>query len=1159
MRVCRLDLLSYGHFSNRSLEFPEGSHDLHIIVGANEAGKSTSRNALEDALFGIPQRSTFGFRHGYRDMMVGALVEHEGHRLEFRRRKGNSNTLLDIDGQALAPDALRIFLGGADRNFLERMFSLSHERLRKSGQELSDPQSETAAMIFGAATGTEEIAIHIRSMKEEAGTLFTPRKSAGKPFYQLVDRLNDATTVLGKATVTGDDWKRAREEAHEARSLLEDLRRQRADLRQASERLNRIRLVYPDLMRKKEAFTILARLGDVHAFADDVLEVLDGAESTVSLHDAKIEQLENQIARESKEAASILINGTLLDNASEITDLDQRRIQLQPEREDLPKRRRELEDMEQRLRIRARDLGLKDLQAWLMPAPHVVTRLRELSDEWIRQGHVCDLARQQARDAGERVQTLDERLQEMGPEADIGPLQVALQATDGSADPESARKAAEREHRELASRSETLSRPLLSLVDDVDHLARLWVPPLERVQELRDRLKQAGDRLDDCRERLASVERELSEHQAQRETLIVAGEIVTAEEIGALRQTRDQHLDTVRTCLASGRTEIESDPVDDLAEAIRHADEAVDRRFSDARTVARLEEIAAAMERLEARRTTLGAERDEHDRRLRDLRDTWHDLLRDLPGDPLDPDAMVKWLMDRQTALQAHEEERKAARTVDACAAAERVARDSLIAEAATLGMETDGLDARSFSVVRSLVASHCDTLKESNRKRSDLVRDLDEARREERERASALFREETDLLSLHTTWCTASEGIEVLESPDQAGDRLRIIEEMRADMDRAAELRERRIGKIERDLEAFETRVSRLVETVAEKPEDRVADTIVKDLARRLSDEMAKQDRLDRMKASLRQREQELEEIRHARSGADVTIRDLISRTGVESVGELRREIARSDEARHLRREIDELTESLAKNGGGRSERELEEEARDVDPDRLGAEIESMSDRLKQLDDPIDKAALAEREAAATLDSIDGGDAAIAAAWDRQAILAELEDLSARYVRAQTGLRLLQWAVDRYRAEQQAPLLRRASTHFATLTRGSFSGLGLLYDEKDQAILAGTRGDGGDVDVAGMSDGTVDQLWLALRLAAIDGWLEGNAALPFIADDLFVNFDDERTAAGLEVLHRLAGTCQVLVFTHHAHLVGLAREVLGDHVSVVNLDAAAS
>ena len=230
------------------------------------------------------------------------------------------------------------------------------------------------------------------------------------------------------------------------------------------------------------------------------------------------------------------------------------------------------------MRIRARDLGLEELLAWRMPAPHLVARLRELSDEWIRLGHVCDMARQQTRDTGERARILDERLQGMGPETDIGPLQTALQTTDGSPDPETARKTAEREHRELASRSETLVSPLLSLVGDVDRLAGLWAPPLERVQELRDRLRQAVDRRDDCREELASVERDLASHEAQRKTLVVTGEIVTAEEIEALRQTRDQHLDTVRTCLTGGKAGAGSDPVGDLSEAIRQADEAADRR-----------------------------------------------------------------------------------------------------------------------------------------------------------------------------------------------------------------------------------------------------------------------------------------------------------------------------------------------------------------------------------------------------------------------------------------------------------------------------------------------------------------------------------------------------------------------------------------------------
>ncbi|CAO3424680.1 Chromosome partition protein smc [Azospirillum doebereinerae] len=49
-----------------------------------------------------------------------------------------------------------------------------------------------------------------------------------------------------------------------------------------------------------------------------------------------------------------------------------------------------------------------------------------------------------------------------------------------------------------------------------------------------------------------------------------------------------------------------------------------------------------------------------------------------------------------------------------------------------------------------------------------------------------------------------------------------------------------------------------------------------------------------------------------------------------------------------------------------------------------------------------------------------------------------------------------------------------------------------------------------------------------------------------FIADDLFVNFDDERAATGLIVLTELAASTQVLVFTHHAHLRSTGQAVGG-------------
>ena len=60
-------------------------------------------------------------------------------------------------------------------------------------------------------------------------------------------------------------------------------------------------------------------------------------------------------------------------------------------------------------------------------------------------------------------------------------------------------------------------------------------------------------------------------------------------------------------------------------------------------------------------------------------------------------------------------------------------------------------------------------------------------------------------------------------------------------------------------------------------------------------------------------------------------------------------------------------------------------------------------------------------------------------------------------------------------------------------------------------------------------SDGTIDQLYLALRLA-VAGELTPEA--PLILDDALVRFDDDRLALALEILREEGKHKQVLIFT---------------------------
>jgi uncharacterized protein YhaN len=153
---------------------------------------------------------------------------------------------------------------------------------------------------------------------------------------------------------------------------------------------------------------------------------------------------------------------------------------------------------------------------------------------------------------------------------------------------------------------------------------------------------------------------------------------------------------------------------------------------------------------------------------------------------------------------------------------------------------------------------------------------------------------------------------------------------------------------------------------------------------------------------------------------------------------------------------------------------------------------------------------------------AIHGQDDAASAEARRQQAIAEMADVTERFVKVYVAGRLLRWSIDRYREEKQGPLLRRAGEIFATLTLGSFDRLSVDF-EGDTPQLVARRPQGALVGVAGMSEGTRDQLYLALRLAAVELHLAHGRPLPFVADDLFINYDDERAAAGFKALADLA------------------------------------
>ena len=197
-----------------------------------------------------------------------------------------------------------------------------------------------------------------------------------------------------------------------------------------------------------------------------------------------------------------------------------------------------------------------------------------------------------------------------------------------------------------------------------------------------------------------------------------------------------------------------------------------------------------------------------------------------------------------------------------------------------------------------------------------------------------------------------------------------------------------------------------------------------------------------------------------------------------------------------------------------------------------------------------LDQAIGAERSELARMD---GSDRAAEAAEIAQTLLAQLQGDVARYATLKLAETVMRRGIERYRDKNQGPILARAGVLFAGMTGGSFARLHIDDDGDGRSVLKGARPDGRLVGVEGMSDGSHDQLYLALRLASLESWLDSHEPVPFVVDDILLNFDDVRAAAALLALAELSRRTQVLFFTHHRHIVELARSHLARDVVFVH------
>lgn len=157
-----------------------------------------------------------------------------------------------------------------------------------------------------------------------------------------------------------------------------------------------------------------------------------------------------------------------------------------------------------------------------------------------------------------------------------------------------------------------------------------------------------------------------------------------------------------------------------------------------------------------------------------------------------------------------------------------------------------------------------------------------------------------------------------------------------------------------------------------------------------------------------------------------------------------------------------------------------------------------------------------------------------------------QLREAMRSYLVASGARMLLARTLKHYEQQRQPVVLERAGVHFAKVTKERYVRLGIDSTDASKPSIRAIRPDGSFVDAADLSRGTMEQLYLCLRLGLAESFAERYVPLPVVLDDVLVNFDPERKEAVVKELASTARDHQVILLTCHPEIAQLVTRVAG-------------
>ena len=149
----------------------------------------------------------------------------------------------------------------------------------------------------------------------------------------------------------------------------------------------------------------------------------------------------------------------------------------------------------------------------------------------------------------------------------------------------------------------------------------------------------------------------------------------------------------------------------------------------------------------------------------------------------------------------------------------------------------------------------------------------------------------------------------------------------------------------------------------------------------------------------------------------------------------------------------------------------------------------------------------------------------------DHEAVAAQVRELEAEFSATTYAMTLIEDIARDKHARIAPKLASRASQYFSQITANAYSEV-LISRDLTISVRIPQTNRMNEAPEKTLSKGTVDQLYLALRLALVQSVSEIGEPVPMLLDDPFANYDDGRLNRTMELINGIAATNQVVLFT---------------------------